>query len=66
MFFLQDAILNLHGPRSDYEPNLQSEIKRTNVGETFAHADTEFPGFITTTWAEDRRRLPGHLCQHLF
>ena len=59
MFFLQDAILDLHGPRSDYEPHLQSEIKRTSVGETFAHADTEFPGFITTTWPADRPHLPG-------
>ena len=66
MFFLQDAILELHGPRSDSEPYLQSEPKRIDVGETFAHAATEFPGFITTMRPEDRPRLPGHLCQHLF
>ena len=66
MFFWRDAILNLHGPRSDYEPYLQSEPKRPCGDETFAHADTEFPGFITTTWPEDRPRLPRHLRQHLF
>ena len=58
MFFWQDAILNLHGPRSDYEPHLQSEPNRPCADETFARADTEFPRFITTTW-----KKTGRVCQ---
>ena len=54
----QDANFDLHGPRSDSEPDLLSEPQRTNVGETFAHADAEFPGFITTAWLADRLPLP--------
>ena len=50
--------MDLHGPRSDSEPDLLSEPQRTNVGETFAHADAEFPGFITTAWLADRLPLP--------
>jgi len=55
----QNANFDLHGRRSDSEPDLLSEPQRTNVGETFAHADTEFPGFITTTWPAERPPLPG-------
>ena len=54
----QNANFDLHGRRSDSEPDLLSEPQRTNVGETFAHADAEFPGFITTAWLADRLPLP--------
>ena len=53
------AIFDLHGPRSDSEHDLQSEPKRVYRGGTHACADTEFPGFITTTWPADRPHLPG-------
>ena len=56
----QNAKMDLHGPRRDSEPDLLSEPQRTNVdlGETFAYADTDFRGFIATTWPADRPHLP--------
>ena len=54
----QNENFDLHGRRSDSEPDLRSEPQRTNVGETFAHADTDFRGFIATAWPADRRPLP--------
>ena len=54
----QNANFDLHGRRSDSEPDLLSEPQRTNVGETFAYADTDFRGFIATAWPADRPPLP--------
>ena len=57
----QNAKMDLHGPRSDSEPDLLLEPQRTSVvdvGETFGHADTEFRGFIATAWPADRPPLP--------
>ena len=54
----QNAKMDLHGPRRDSEPDLLSEPQRTNVGETFAYADTDFRGFIATAWPADRPHLP--------
>jgi hypothetical protein len=54
----QNANFDLHGRRSDSEPDLLSEPQRTNVGETFANADTDFRGFIATAWPADRPPLP--------
>ena len=59
MFFLQDAILDLHGRRIDPGSDFQSEPQRTCAGETHACADTDFRGFIATPWPADRPLLPG-------
>ena len=54
----RNAKMDLHRPRRNSEPDLLSEPQRTNVGETFAHADTDFRGFIATAWPADRPPLP--------
>ena len=58
MFFVQDAILDLHGRRIDPGPDFQSEQNRDYRGGTHASADTDFRGFIATAWPADRPHLP--------
>ena len=59
MFFVQDAILDLHGRGIDPGSDFQSEPNWGYRGGTHACADTDFRGFIATPWPADGPLLPG-------